>query len=122
MLFIAYANIFVPMVDGLRDMGHDVFDVKEKGMENLSDPEIFRMAQKEGRILVTMDKDFSNILLYPPGEHQGIIVVKLYRLKVADATRLFLDAMDDIKPEDIPGNLVIIDRSKTRIRKEKLED
>lgn len=122
MLFIADANIFVPMVDGLRDMGHDVFDVKEKGMENLSDPEIFRMAQKEGRILVTMDKDFSNILLYPPGEHQGIIVVKLYRLKVADATRLFLDAMDDIKPEDIPGNLVIIDRSKTRIRKEKLED
>ncbi len=43
-------------------------------------------------------------------------------LLIADATRLFLDAMDDIKPEDIPGNLVIIDRSKTRIRKEKLED
>ena len=122
MLFIADANVFVPMVDGLRDMGHDVFDVKEKGLENLSDPEIFRLAQKERRILVTMDKDFSNILLYPPGEHQGIIVVKLYRLKVADATRLFLDAMDDIKPEDILGNLVIIDRNKTRIRKEKFED
>ena len=122
MLLIADANVFVPMVNGLRDIGHDVFDVKEKGLENLSDPDIFRLAQKERRILVTMDKDFSNILLYPPGEHQGIIVVKLYRLKVADATRLFLDAMDDIKPEDIPGNLVIIDRSKTRIRKEKLED
>ena len=122
MLFIADANVFVPMVDGLRDMGHDVFDVKEKGLENLSDPEIFRLAQKERRILVTMDKDFSDILLYPPGEHYGIIVVKLYRLKVAVATRLFLDVMDDIKPEDIAGNLVIIDRSKTRIRKEKLED
>ena len=122
MLFIADANVFVPMVDGLRDMGHDVFDVKEKGLENLSDPEIFRLAQKERRILVTMDKDFSNILLYPPGEHHGIIIVKLYRLKVADATGLFLNAMDDIKPEDIPGNLVIIDRSRTRIRKEKLED
>jgi len=31
-------------------------------------------------------------------------------------------AMNDIKPEDISGNLVIIDRGKTRIRKEKLED
>jgi predicted nuclease of predicted toxin-antitoxin system len=122
MLLIADANVFVPMVDGLRNMGHDVFDVKEQGLENLSDPEIFRLAQKEQRILVTMDKDFSNILLYPPGEHQGIIVVKLYRLKVADATKLFLDAMNDIKPEDFTGNLVIIDRSKTRIRKEKLED
>jgi len=122
MLFLADANIFVPMVEGLRDRGHDVFDVKEKGLENLSDPEIFRIAQKERRILVTMDKDFSDILLYPPGEHYGIIVVKLYRLKVAVATRLFLDVMDDIKPEDIASNLVIIDRSKTRIRKEKLED
>ena len=122
MLFLADANIFVPMVEGLRDRGHDVFDVKEKGLENLSDPEIFRMAQKKRSILVTMDKDFSDILLYPPGEHCGIIVVKLYRLKVAEATRLFLDAMDDIKPEDIQSNLVIIDRSKTRIRKEKLED
>ena len=80
MLFIADANVFVPMVNGLRDMGHDVFDVKEKGLENLSDPEIFRLAQKERRILVTMDKDFSNILLYPPGEHHGIIVVKLDEL------------------------------------------
>lgn len=44
MLFLADANIFVPMVEGLRDRGHNVFDVKEKGLENLSDPEIFRMA------------------------------------------------------------------------------
>ncbi len=62
-----------------------------------------------------MDKDFSNILHYPPGEHQGIIVVKLYRLKVADATKLFLDAINDIKPEDIRENLVIIDRGRNQI-------
>ena len=122
MLFLADANVFVPMVEGLREMGYDVLDTKEKNLDNLSDPEIFQLSQEEGRILVTMDKDFSNILLYPPGEHHGIIVVKLYRLKVADATKLFLDAMDEIKPEDIPGNLVIIDRNKIRIRKEKLED
>ena len=30
------------------------------------------------------------------------------------------DAISDIKPEDILANLVIIDRSKTMIRKEKL--
>ncbi len=122
MLFIADANVFVPMVEGLRQMGHDVFDVKEKGLENLSDPELFQLAQNQRRILITMDKDFSSILLYPPGEHYGIIVVKLYRLRVAEATKLFIDAITDITPEDISGNLVIIDRGKTRIRKEKLDD
>jgi predicted nuclease of predicted toxin-antitoxin system len=122
MLFLTDANVFVPMVAGLRQIGHDVFDVKEKHLENLSDQELFELAQKEGRILVTMDKDFSNILLYPPGEYCGIIVVKLYRLKVAEATKIFLGAINDIKPEHIRENLVIIDRGKTRIRKEKLEN
>ena len=87
MLFIADANVFVPMVEGLRQMGHDVVDVKEKGLEKLSDPEVFQLAQNQRRVLITMDKDFSSILLYPPGEHYGIIVVKLYRLEVAEATK-----------------------------------
>lgn len=115
MLFLTDANVFVPMVAGLRQIGHDVFDVKEKGLENLSDRELFELAQNEGRILMTMDKDISSILLYPPGEHYGIIVAKLYRLKVAEATKLFLDAINDIKPEDIRENLVIIDRGRNQI-------
>ena len=52
-----------------------------------------------------MDKDFSNILLYPPGDHHGIIIVKLYWIKVSEATKIFLDAMKDINPEDISTNL-----------------
>lgn len=104
------------------ERGHDVVDIKEKGLEKLSDPELFQLAQNHGRILITMDKDFSSILLYPPGEHYGIIVVKLYRLKVAEAAKIFIDAINELKPEDISGNLVIIDRGKTRIRKEKLGD
>ena len=114
------ANVFVPMVLGLRKMGHDIFDLKEEGLDYLSDPDVFRLAQDKGRILITMDKDFSNILLYPPGDHHGIIIVKLYRLKVAEATKRFLDRMKDIDPEDISKNLVIIDRNKIRIRKERL--
>jgi len=120
MQFVTDANVFVPMISGLRKMGHDILDLKEEGLENLSDPDLFRLAQNKRRILVTMDKDFSNILLYPPGDHHGIIIVKLYRIKVFEATKIFLDAMNDINPEDIPTNLVIIDRNKTRIRREKL--
>lgn len=34
MLFLTDANVFVPMVEGLRQMGHDVFDLKEKDLES----------------------------------------------------------------------------------------
>ncbi len=111
----------MPMIEGLRHLGHDVFDIKEKNLEKLSDNEVFQLAQNHKRILITMDKDFSSIILYPPSNHHGIIIAKLYRLKVDEATRLFLGAVKALKPEDIKGNLVIIDPRKTRIRKEKLK-
>ena len=69
MRFLTDANIFVPMIDELRGLGHDVFDIKEQSLEKLSDPEIYKLAQTQNRIIISMDKDFSNILLYPPGEH-----------------------------------------------------
>jgi len=45
--FLADANLFVPMVVGLRNMGHDVFDLKEAGLENLARKQIapFRKAR-----------------------------------------------------------------------------
>ena len=121
MLFLTDANIFIPMVEGLRGLGHDVFDIKEAGLEKLSDDDIFQLAQNQKRILISMDKDFSNILIYPPGDHHGIIVAKLYRLKVNEATQIFLNTIQALRTEDIQGNVVIIDRNRARIRKEKLK-
>jgi len=83
MRFLNDANIFVPMVEQLRNLGHDIYDIKEQGLEKLSDSEIYDLAKRLSRIIISMDKDFSSILLYPPGEHHGIIVAKLYRLSVA---------------------------------------
>jgi hypothetical protein len=35
MRFPTDANVFVPMVDGLRILGHDVFDIKEQKLHDL---------------------------------------------------------------------------------------
>ena len=120
MRFLTDANVFVPMVDGLRILGHDVFDIKEQKLNDLYDSEIYDLAQRLNRIIVSMDKDFSSILLYPPGEHHGIIVAKLYRLSVTDATQIFIKSFKTLNFNDIKGNIVIIDKKKVRVRKEKL--
>lgn len=120
MRFLTDANVFVPIVDALRSLEHDVFDIKEQRLINLSDSEIYNQAQRLNRIIVSMDKDFSSILLYPPGEHHGIIVAKLYNLSVADATKIFIESFKTLNFNDINGNIVIIDKKKVRVRKEKL--
>ncbi len=50
------------------------------GDENLSgarDETVAAASRSEGRILVTLDLDFANIRAYRPGEHAGIIVLRV---------------------------------------------
>ena len=67
-----------------------------------------------------MDKDFSSIIHYPPGTHYGIIVVKLYRITILEATNIFIRAIQNLNIDDINSNIIIISRNKTRIRREKV--
>lgn len=117
MNFITDENIFVPIVEKLRKMSHDVFDIKEQNLTSIDDLDIYKIALEQNRVLLTMDKDFSNILKYPPGNHPGIVALKLYRLTVATPTNIFLNAFKSLSEKDITGNTVIIDRFKTRIRR-----
>ena len=48
------------------------FEADTVGEEAMSGAE----CQGEGRILITLDLDFSNIQAYPPGGHAGIIVIR----------------------------------------------
>jgi len=115
--FLTDENVFVPIVRELRALGHDVFDVKEQQLSGTKDPDIFKMAVEQERALITMDKDFSNIILYPPGSHFGIIVLKLYRLSVKVTTQTFMAAFEALDNARIRGNTIIIDKNKTRIRR-----
>ena len=66
MRFLTDANKFVPMVDELRVLGYDVFHIKEKKLNNLNDAEIYNLAQRLNRIIVSMDKNFLiNPALFP---------------------------------------------------------
>lgn len=120
MNFIADENVYTPIIEALRGAGHDLLEAKEEKSLVMSDFEIFKTAQEQNRTLLTMDKDFSNILRYAPGSHPGIIVLKLYGLSIEDSKKVFLEAFEALDKNDIRGNTTIIDRNKTRIRREGL--
>lgn len=118
MHFLTDENVYEPMVEALRNLGHDVFDIKQEKLTGAADDEVYRLSQSQNRILISMDKDFTNILRYPPGRVAGIIVLKLYRMTVLEATTILIDAISQLSEDDIKHNLVIIDKNKTRIRRE----
>jgi len=117
MKFLADENLYVPIVNGLRERGYDVFSILEQGEIGISDEEIFQMAVKENRVIVTMDKHFSNMLRFPSDQCGGIIVARLYKMLVDKTTRLFFKFFDQLHEDEIEKNLVILTRKKRRIRR-----
>jgi len=51
-------NLFEPIIDYLRELGHDVFSIRNTSHSGISDDEIYTLACKEKRVIMTMNKKF----------------------------------------------------------------
>jgi hypothetical protein len=75
---LANENVTPAMVTVFRELGHDVFDVKEHGIFQTDDLEdIYRLACEMERIIFTLDTDFKNFVKYDPTLCGGIIVAHM---------------------------------------------
>jgi predicted nuclease of predicted toxin-antitoxin system len=66
-------NIPRMTVDRLRELGHDVADIRGSGEEGLSDPDLWLRATAEERLLITTDKGFTQYRA--TAEWPGLLVV-----------------------------------------------
>jgi predicted nuclease of predicted toxin-antitoxin system len=119
MKIFANENLFEPIIEFLRHLGHDVLSIRDTGLSGISDDEVYELACKEKRVIITMDKDFSRMFLFPPKKCGGIIVVKIYKRTVDETLELFKEFYSSIKEEDVIENLVIITPAGVKIRRSK---
>jgi len=70
-------NIPVQLVQTLAGLGHDLDTVPREGLAGRDDASVWRAAQDAGRFLITQDLDFSDVRHFRPGEHFGVLVVRL---------------------------------------------
>jgi len=60
----------------LRELGHDVFAVRNLD-PRMDDREIVARAADEGRLVVTMDKDFGELVFREDARHAGVLLLRL---------------------------------------------
>ncbi|MBK8938272.1 MAG: DUF5615 family PIN-like protein [Polyangiaceae bacterium] len=61
----------------LQHLGFEVDTVLDEGLGGRSDDEVFAAAQREQRLLVTQDLDFSDMRKFAPGTHAGIFIARV---------------------------------------------
>lgn len=69
-------NIDARLVELLRASGHDAVTVREQHLHGTDDVDLYHICTTENRALVTLDLDFANVLIYPPQETPGLIVLR----------------------------------------------
>lgn len=61
----------------LAEAGWDVETVARQGLCSAVDERIIEVCSEEARVLITLDKGFSNVLRFPPNRYRGIVVLRL---------------------------------------------
>jgi predicted nuclease of predicted toxin-antitoxin system len=95
--------------------GLDCHTVREERLAGADDATILKAAVSEGRILVTMDHDFNNVLRYPPEQTAGIAVIS----PPGKVSRTFLRAMveafvEELQKKTIRGKLWTVEPGRIR--------
>ena len=111
-----------PSIQSLfHERGHDCATTREEGLGGSDDPELLKAAVVEGRIFVTNDHDFGNVLVYPPGDTAGIVVLNPpARVSLRLLRRLVLAMLDALSREDVSQRLWIVEPGRIREHQSRL--
>jgi predicted nuclease of predicted toxin-antitoxin system len=70
-------GVSLTTVEALRAANHDAVHLRDEGLIRLPDPDIVRKALAEGRIVLTFDLDFGDILAIARGEAPSVVIFRL---------------------------------------------
>jgi predicted nuclease of predicted toxin-antitoxin system len=117
MKFLADMGVSKSTVQALRDNGHDAVHLNEEGLHRLLDSQILEKGRQEGRVVLTFDLDFGELLA--AGLHDSPSVI-IFRLHDATPPSVLPKLKEVVAKEPAAlqqGVIVIVEDSRYRIRR-----
>jgi len=101
----------------LREREFDAISVVEAGLGGAPDEVVRLLAIESGRVLVTLDADFANILRFPPAGTPGVLRLRVHPAveeRIREQLQVALELLRDI---DLTGCLAVAHGSTVRVRR-----
>jgi predicted nuclease of predicted toxin-antitoxin system len=99
----------------IRALGFDVEDVRDLGMSYAEDREIIEYSHKTGRVVVTRDLDFGDVLRYP--NHPGAIILRLLSEYTAkELNDIFREFLSSVEGQILQKSIIIVELGRYRRR------
>ena len=114
MLLLADENFPGSAVTALARAGHDMVWIRTASPE-MPDDEIFKWAVREGRVILTFDKDFGEIARR--ARVSGPCGIVLFRLAITPSSLLCDKIIETISSRsDWAGNFAVVEANRVRIK------
>ena len=105
MKIVVDENIPLMTIAMLRDLNHEVLDIRGTPDEGSPDDDLWSRSQKEGRLLITTDKGFSKHRNEP---HYGILIIRLKKPNRAKIHHRIMQAINQFAENEWGGFLVVM--------------
>jgi len=110
-------NLPLQIAARLARLGHDVQTMQNEGLSGCNDSDLWRAAQREQRVLLTQDLDFSDTRSFVPGRHHGILLVRLN----SPSRRKLIERIEQVfhneNADAWVGCFVVVTEYKVRVRR-----
>ena len=115
MKFLADESIEKPVVDWLRGQDFDVRYVTEI-TPSINDEEVIRFANDEGRILITNDKDFGELVFRQSKIILGVLLIRATNERTSNKIRLVREVLEKARNK-LAGYFVVVNEAGIRMKK-----
>jgi predicted nuclease of predicted toxin-antitoxin system len=114
---LADMGVSMRVVGRLRALGHDVIHLREQGLHRLPNGEIFARARSEGRIVLTFDLGFGEIVALSGGETVSVVLLRLGDTTTDFVARRLESVLASAEDALRSGAVVVVEDGRHRVRR-----
>ena len=116
MRFLLDQDVYASTARFLRELGHDVVSASQIGCSQAADSELLSIAQEQGRILVTRDRDFGG-LVFVKGLGSGVIYLRILPSMLCAGHKEFETVLTSYSEDELKRAFVVVEPGRHRFRR-----
>jgi predicted nuclease of predicted toxin-antitoxin system len=117
MKFLCDMGVSHRVATWLAHAGHDTVHLAALGLQRLPNGDIFHLASTEGRIVLTFDLDFGEILAGCSGRIVSVILFRLVNTTSEFVIARLSTVLSQSADELMKGSIIVVEDGRHRVRK-----
>jgi predicted nuclease of predicted toxin-antitoxin system len=98
------------------EIGYDVVTASELGLSRAQDSDLLKLAVEQGRIFVTRDRDYGN-LVFVYGVGKGVIYLRVLPSDMDDVHAELKRVLEIYSEDELAKSFVVVEKGRHRIRR-----